>query len=102
MPVHHSILTMPIPSLDEVLKIDPLILERPMSLIEAAEFLGCTRDTLVAMRKRNQGPRFVRPNEDRARIYTTPRLCLNWLQSADKQAKKQRARLFEDAVEEAN
>jgi predicted transcriptional regulator len=97
MSVHANILSMPIPSIEDILAIDPLILERGMSMTEAAEFLGITQAALGMMHKRGQGPKFHKPN-NLSRVYTTPRECIEWLQGDKPLAKKARQNIQRRAL----
>lgn len=76
--IHHFVLTMAIPSLDEIIAADPLILERGISFTEAAEFCGKDPEALRSLHRRGQGPKFTQP-EGTTRLVTTPRACIEWL-----------------------
>ena len=91
MPAVHPtiILTTPI-SLEDAVRIDPLVLDRPMGISEAADFCGITRESMASLRRRHQGPKFVRPNGIK-RSFTTARRCLDWLNNVD-DPKARRAR----------
>jgi hypothetical protein len=69
---------MAIPSFDEIIAAYPLILERGMSFIEAAEFCGKDPEAMRSLHRRGQGPKFIRP-EGATRLVTTPRACIEWL-----------------------
>lgn len=76
--IHPSVLTMSIPSLDEILAADPLILERGMTFNEAAEFCGRDPEAMRSLHRRGQGPKFTQP-DGTTRLVTTPRACIEWL-----------------------
>ena len=90
--VHATILSMPVPSLEDVIKIDPLALDRPMTVTQASEFCGINPDAMRSMQRRNQGPKFTRP-KNLKKLMTTPRLCLVWLTDDNSLAKKARAKI---------
>ena len=95
--VHPSIiLTTPI-SLTDAVKLDPLVLDRPMGISEAADFCGITRESMASLRRRGQGPKFVRPNGIK-RSFTTARRCLEWLNNTcDPKARRARTKIEEAA-----
>ena len=76
--IHHSVLTMAIPSLDEIISTDPFILDRGMSFAQAAEFCGKDPEAMRSLHRRGQGPKFTQP-DGTTRLVTTPRACIDWM-----------------------
>jgi len=77
--IHYSVLTMAIPSLEEIIAADPLILDRGLTFNEAAEFCGRDPEAMRSLHRRGQGPKFTQP-EGTTRLVTTPRACIEWMQ----------------------
>ena len=90
--VHPSVLSLPIPSLDEIIAQDPLVLERSINMTEAAEFCGVNPATMRTLQKRGKGPKFREPDGIK-KLVTTPRECLHWLTGKSAQGKKARRRI---------
>lgn len=72
-----------LPSISDILKIDPDYLDRPLDTHETAEFLGYTPEHIKLMRRRGTGPCFLRLPS--GKIVYTRRLLFPFIWSGGEQ-----------------